>query len=87
MSDFGMTTPPDMAAAMTGTAGPEAEAPDSDEDAGALAQALDATIDEARDALAEGNPAQADALLVAAEQTSDQLLAVLGEVDADEPNG
>jgi hypothetical protein len=84
VTDFGMTTPPDMAAAMTGT---EAEAPDSDEDPGALAQALDATIDEARDALAEGNPAQADALLVAAEQTSDQLLAVLGEVDADEPNG
>jgi hypothetical protein len=84
MSDFGVSVPPDMAAAMTGT---EAEAPDSDEDPGALAQALDATIDEARDALAEGNPDQADALLVAAEQVSDQLLAVLGMEDADEPNG
>lgn len=58
---------------------------DYDEDPVALAQALDATIDEAQGALAEGNPAQAADLLTAAEATSDALLEVLGGVDADEP--
>lgn len=60
---------------------------DPDEDAGALAQALDATIDEAQNALAEGNPDQASALLTSAEATSDQLLETLGVSDADEPTG
>jgi hypothetical protein len=58
---------------------------DADEDPVLLAQALDATIDAAQDALAEGNPAQAADLLTAAEQTSDQLLMTLGGTDADEP--
>jgi hypothetical protein len=62
-------------------------APDADEDPVALAEALDATIDAAQDALAAGNPDQAQDILVAAEQTSDTLLEVLGGDDADEPSG
>lgn len=83
MSDFGVSVPPDMASAMP-------EIPlgiDTDDDPGALAQAVDAAIDSAQVALAAGNPDQAAALLTAAEQTSDQLLEVLGVTDADEPNG
>lgn len=57
---------------------------DYDEDPGRLAQALDATIDEAQGALADGNPDQAAALLTSAEATSDALLATLGVADADE---
>jgi hypothetical protein len=60
---------------------------DPDDDPGALAQALDAAIDAAQLALADDNPAQAAALLTAAEATSDALLAVLGLPDADEPEG
>ena len=63
------------------------DAPDYDEDPGALAQALDATIDAAQQAMAENNFGQAHALLTGAEATSDALLAVLGVPDADEPEG
>jgi hypothetical protein len=60
------------------------EAPDYDEDPRQLAAALDAVIDEAQDALAEGNVAQAQALLVGAESVSDNLLELLGVPDADD---
>lgn len=56
---------------------------DPDEDAGSLAQAVDAAIDEALDVIDE-NPDQAKALLLAAEVSSDALLALLGVEDADD---
>lgn len=61
------------------------DTPDADENPGMLAQALDATIDSAQQALADGNPAQAQALLTSAEVTSDALLDLLGVSDADDP--
>lgn len=56
---------------------------DTDEDPGALAQAVDAAIDEALEVI-DDNPAQAKALLQAAEVSSDALLALLGVDDADD---
>lgn len=56
---------------------------DTDEDPGALAQAIDAAIDEALEVIDE-NPDQAKALLQAAEVSSDALLALLGVEDADD---
>jgi HK97 family phage prohead protease len=53
---------------------------DTDEDPGALAQAVDAAIDEALEVIDE-NPDQAKALLQAAEVSSDALLALLGVDD------
>lgn len=61
-------------------------APDTDEDVGALAQGVDAAIDAAGDALDQGNVAQAQALLVAADAASDALLGALGVPDADDPD-
>lgn len=61
------------------------QTPDSDEDPGVTAQALDAVIDATADALAEGNVAQAQALVTAADATSDVLLDELGVADADDP--
>lgn len=56
---------------------------DTDEDPGALAQAVDAAIDEALEVI-DDNPDQAKALLQAAEVSSDALLALLGVDDADD---
>ncbi len=62
--------------------------PDSDEDPGALAQAVDAILDEVQDALAAGDVPTAVALLTGAESTIDSLLELLGLPDADDvPNG
>jgi len=59
---------------------------DPDEQPVALAQALDAVLDEISDALAEGDVAEAQSLVVAAEVTSDALLEALG-VPEDEASG
>lgn len=61
---------------------------DPDQDPGALAQAVDAILDEVQEALASGDTASAVALLTGAETTIDALLALLGVPDADDvPNG
>lgn len=57
---------------------------DPDEDAGALAAAVDATLDAVTAALEAGNVDQATALLTGAEATVDNLLEVLGVPDADD---
>lgn len=58
--------------------------PDADEDPAAVAAALDAAIDEAVEAWAEGNLDQAKALMLAAELIADELIELLGGVDADD---
>lgn len=64
------------------------DGPDTDEDPGALAQAVDAILDEVQEALAAGDIATAVALLTGAESTIDSLLELLGLPDADDiPNG
>lgn len=60
------------------------DTPDLDESPVALAQALDATLDEIVEALTNGEAAQALDLAVGAETTSDQLIELLGGVDADD---
>ena len=64
---------------------PAAGSPD-EPNVGALAQAVDATIDAIGDALADGNIGQATALAVAADAASDALLDALGVADADHPH-
>lgn len=59
-------------------------APDSDEDAGALAQAVDAILDEIEEALAESDIPTLAALLTGAQATIDTLLEILGVPDADD---
>ena len=58
---------------------------DPDEDPGALAQAVDAILDEIAKAHAAGDLPTASALLTGAEATVDALLAVLGVGHADDP--
>lgn len=61
---------------------------DPDEDPGALAQAVDAILDEVQEALAAGEIASAIALVTGAEATIDALLELLGVPDDDDiPNG
>lgn len=57
---------------------------DPDEDPVALAQAIDAVLDECQEAFAAGDMAAAGALLTAAEATVDALLAVFGVADEDD---
>lgn len=57
---------------------------DADETVGGLAAALDATIDAVGETLDDGNVEQAQALLTAADVTSDALLEALGVPDADD---
>lgn len=57
---------------------------DWDEDAGRLAQALDATLDEALEAFQGGETDQGVALVVGAASTVDALLEAMGLADADE---
>lgn len=59
---------------------------DPDEDPGALAAAVDATLDSVTAELTAGNVDQALALLTGAEATVDTLLEVLGVPDADDPS-
>lgn len=66
----------DIRAAATG--------PDSDEDPGALAQAVDAILDELEEALALNDIPTVSALLTGAQATIDTLLEVLGAADADD---
>lgn len=61
--------------------------PDSDEDPGALAQAVDAILDELAEALSLGDIPTVSALLTGAQATIDTLLEVLAVPDADDdPN-
>jgi hypothetical protein len=64
----------------------EAFVPAPAEDPAPLAQAVDAAIDAVGDALDQGNVAQAQALLTAADAASDALLDALGVTDADDPD-
>lgn len=57
---------------------------DSDSDPVALAQAIDAVLDEIRDALDSEDVTTASDLLTSAETTIDELIDILGGVDADE---
>lgn len=57
---------------------------DPDEDPVAVAEAIDAVLDSIGDALAEGDLPSVAALLAAAEMAADQLLELLGGVDADD---
>lgn len=72
------------AIAAAAAAGTEPEGVDLDEVPVALAQAVDAVLDEVSEALAGGDTAGATDLLVAAETTIDQLIEVLGGVDSDD---
>ncbi len=57
---------------------------DTDDDVGLLAQAIDAAIDEALEAAADGEMNQAFALIVAADAVVDRLMELLGVEDPDE---
>ena len=67
---------------MTDT-GPEAEPADVESTPLELAQAIDATLDAADAAFDAGDIASAEALVTAAEETSDSLLEALGAPEAE----